>query len=219
MSSLVLPSSPQAIDQALVILSRGGVVAHATETCYGLACDLTNPKAVERLFAIKERTKDQPVSALFPSVTEAKKYVVWDEEAEKLAQKFLPGPLTLILLLRTDTPHRLFVTFPKSEVRPVRHSFSEGGSPKSSIGIRVSSHPLALELAQRFGKPLSTTSANLHSKPNPYSAADITAQFQDHKGPDLLIDSGVLPVLPPSTVIDLTGPHGPHTRRQGRIRE
>src|SRR4030042_823855 len=99
----ILPSSPQAIDQALGILSRGGVVAHATETCYGLACDLTNPEALERLFAIKERPKDQPVSALFPSVAEAKKYVVWNEEAEKLAQKFLPGPLRLIFPLRTNT--------------------------------------------------------------------------------------------------------------------
>lgn len=190
MSSLVLSSSPQAIDQALEVLSRGGIIAHATETCYGLACDLTNPEAVWRLFAIKERPTDQPVSALFPSIEEAKKYVVWNEEAEKLAQQFLPGPLTLILPLHPDAP----------KVFPTPYALH----PTPSLGIRVSNHPLALELARRFGKPLSTTSANLHGKPNTYSATDIAEQFRNYEGPDLLIDSGTLPLNLPSTIIDLT---------------
>lgn len=191
----ILPITDSAVAEALRILRNGGVVAHATETCYGLACDLTNAEAVAKLFQIKHRTESQPVSALFPSVEEAKKYVQWNTRAEELAEEHLPGPLTLILPLRTDAPMTLFPIprSPKSEAR----------SP--SIGIRISSHPLAMRLVTTFGNPLSTTSANLHGKPNPYSAQDILAQFGDQLiQPDLIIDSGVLSPTPPSTVIDMT---------------
>ena len=63
---------------------------------------------MKKLFAIKARPEDQPVSALFPSVEEAKKYVQWNDEADVLAQKHLPGPLTLILLKRSDAPMQIF---------------------------------------------------------------------------------------------------------------
>ncbi len=104
----VIPFSNQAIADALTVLQNGGVVAHATETCYGLACDLSNPDAVTKLFAIKQRPESQPVSALFASVDEAKKYVEWNDRAEELAAQYLPGPLTLILPLRSDSPKKLF---------------------------------------------------------------------------------------------------------------
>ena len=192
--------SPEAMDGALQILAAGGVVAHATETCYGLACDLTNPAAVEKPFAMKNRPADQPVSALFPSVQEAQKYVEWNDRAEALARSHLPGPLTLILPLRQDAP----------PVFPTPYALR----PNPTLGLRVSSHPLAMELATRFGKPLSTTSANLHGKPNTYSTVDITEQLQNHKGPDLIIDSGDLPLNPPSTIMDLTTDG---TVRRGKI--
>ncbi|MDD5623471.1 MAG: L-threonylcarbamoyladenylate synthase [Candidatus Peribacteraceae bacterium] len=207
----VLPLSLQAIDQALEILAHGGSVAHATETCYGLACDLTNPKAVKRLFAIKARPADQPVSALFSSLEEAKKYVEWSDEAEELAQKHLPGPLTLILRLRRDAP-KLFPT----PYTPVL-SGVEGLPPTPSLGLRLSSHPVARTLAERFGKPLSTTSANIHGKPSPYSLSDLRRQFHGEDGPDLIIDSGELPPTPPSTVIDLSQAGRKEVKRQGNL--
>jgi len=192
----VLPPSPQAIALALEILNKGGVIAHATETCYGLACDLTNPAAVEKLFAIKERPTDQPMSALFSSVEEAKKYVEWNDEAEKLAEKYLPGPLTLILPLRSDTPEKIYPT----QLSIIHYPLS------ISLGIRVSSHPLAQSLASKYGKPISTTSANVHGKPNPYSVEEIHNQFRGSKvKPDLILDSGILPSVPPSTIINLIG--------------
>ncbi|MDD4287016.1 MAG: L-threonylcarbamoyladenylate synthase [Candidatus Peribacteraceae bacterium] len=204
---LVLPPSPQAIDQALNILSSGGIVAHATETCYGFACDLTNPEAVARLFAIKKRPKDQPVSALFPSVAEAKKYVSWNDRAEELAVRHLPGPLTLILPRHSNAP----VIF----LKPVNQQTSK--PVNQTVGIRVSSHPLAMEIAQRFGKPLSTTSANLHGQPNSYSAEEILRQFEIKSAqPDLILNSGVLLPTLPSTVIDLTDGKA-RTQRKGNI--
>lgn len=159
------------IAKAIAILEKGGVVAHATETCYGLACDLTNQDAVRRLFELKRRPNHMPMSALFSSVEEAKKYVEWNDTAEKLAKKHLPGPLTIILPRKTG---------------------------KGTLGIRVSSFPLAQTLARRFGKPLSTTSANIHGEPDPYAPEEISVK------PDLVLDSGPLPHNKPSTVLDLT---------------
>jgi L-threonylcarbamoyladenylate synthase len=195
--------SPEAVDEALRVLATGGVVAHATETCYGLACDLRNPAAVARLFAIKRRPADQPVSALFASLEDAKRYVEWNDRAQALASDNLPGPLTLILPLRKDAPPLCPTPIP---------------SPIPTLGIRISSHPLAAELAARFGHPLSTTSANLHGEPNPYSATEIERLFRGHDlQPDLILDSGGLPPTPPSTIIDLSRTGSGQTRRQGGL--
>ena len=172
---------------ALQVLREGGVVAHATETCYGLACDMSDTTAVARLFAIKQRRGDQPVSALFSSVEAAKQFVTWNERAEELAKEGLPGPLTIILPLRPGAPHRLFPT-------------PNGGD---SLGVRVSPHPVALRLVTEFGRPVSTTSANVSGGPNPYSAAEIERQFSGMEAqPELILDSGALPEVPPSTVVD-----------------
>ena len=196
----VLPPSPKSIDLAIALLKRRGIVAHPTETCYGLACDLTSRAAVSRLFLMKNRPPLQPVSALFPSIEEAKRYVVWSDHAEELAKKHLPGPLTIILPLRPDAPHTLHCT-------PRKLS--------TTIGIRISSNPIAQELVERFGKPLSTTSANIHGNPPIYSPEAVAAQFPDTVSDILLLDGGPLPKNPPSTIIDLTPPLPQEVRRGG----
>jgi len=178
------------MQKALAILQHGGVIIHATETCYGIACDVTNEQAVEKLFTIKQRPFDKPVSALFSSVEQAKDYVLWTDRAEELAAKFLPGPLTLILALRDDAPERLFL----------------GPETSKTVGVRISSHPWAHELSQVFGKPLSTTSANIHGQPEPYCLEDIERQFATTEfQPDLIIDSGILPKQLPSTIVEVLG--------------
>jgi len=171
-----LPDTETGLTYALEILKLGGVVAHATETCYGLACDMTNPEAVEKLFQIKNRAADQPVSALFPSIEATEEWVEWNEEALKLAKKELPGPLTIILPLKKEN------IYPTS---PLHYS--------TTLGIRVSPHPVAQELSKQFGKPISTTSANISGKPNLYSTEEIQKQFEgrEHQ-PELILDSGEL---------------------------
>ncbi|MEQ1849650.1 MAG: L-threonylcarbamoyladenylate synthase [Candidatus Peribacteraceae bacterium] len=186
----ILPASnSSALDAAIACLRSGGVVAHATETCYGLACDLRNPEAVKKLFRIKNRPSSQTVSALFSSLKEAIQYCQFSERALLVAQKHLPGPLTIVLPILPSAPP-LYVT--ADEV------------PATHIGIRVSPHPVALALAQGFGSPIATTSANSHGESNPYSAKDITEQLSSLP-PDVLIDSGTLPDAPPSTVISMSG--------------
>jgi L-threonylcarbamoyladenylate synthase len=214
----VLPVSDEALEQAVEIIRRGGCVAHATETCYGLACDLTQPAAVARLFVIKGRPGTLPVSALFPSIAAAQEWVEWNDTAEELARKHLPGPLTLVLSLKTNDSKakgsRLFPTplfpIPMQQVeqqRGKRYNLSINGKPVevalgTTLGVRVSSHPVAQALAERAGIPLSTTSANLHRAPEPCDIEEIEQQFAGREAqPDLLLDSGELPRVPPSTVV------------------
>lgn len=187
-------TSPADLQKATEAILSGCVVAHPTETCYGLACDLTNQEAVEKLFAIKKRPDGQPVSALFPDITEAKKWAVWTQQAEKLAAKFLPGPLTIILRVRPDTPELFLTPKPKGDVT------------HQTVGVRISSSLMATALAQLAGVPIATSSANLHGQANPYSVDDLLAQFSAEKfQPDIVLDGGVLPSQPPSTIIDCTG--------------
>lgn len=187
----VLQESPQALQKALEVLHAGGIVAHATETCYGLACDLTNKNAVEKLFAIKDRPDDMPVSGLFDALEKTERSVEWNEDALKIAVQHLPGPLTIILPIKEQYQSSLFPT---------------PDDLNKTIGVRISSHPFAHELINAFGSPLSTTSANLHGQPNPYSADDLRSQYGDRsEQPDLIIDSGQLPQNDSSTVIDASG--------------
>lgn len=186
----ILPADDAGIQATRTVLQNGGIVAHATETCYGLACDLTNLEAVKRLFAVKCRPALQPVSGLFPDVVATEEWVTWSPEARAIADAELPGPLTLILPLRSDRGVRIFPT-------------PEGGL---TLGIRVSSHPVAQALAVASGVPLSTTSANLHGQPSPYSAEEIAAQYAEAEHtPDLILDSGTLERRSPSRILDFAG--------------
>ncbi len=194
----VIPFSDEAVAEALEVLRSGGVVAHATETCYGLACDIANLDAVKKVFAIKQRPESQPISGLFKNADHAKQYAEWSDRAEELARQYLPGPLTMILFQHADAPKKLFPIARSLEAQQLE-------TLKATIGVRISSSPIAQMLVEGFGTPISTTSANIHGQPNPYSAEDIQHQFADALvKPDLVIDSGTLPQNPPSTVMDLT---------------
>jgi len=209
----IVPYSPSALAEAVAVIRNGGVVAHATETCYGLACDLSNVDAVKKVFAIKQRPLTQPISGLFSSIDDAKQYVTWNDRAEELAEKYLPGPLTMILPLRSDAPTQLYPT-----AQFIIHNSEFLIHPNPTIGVRISSHPHAQQLSSAAGFPISTTSSNIHGQPNPYSAEDIAAQFADQEHqPDFVLDSGSLPPTPPSTVIDLTK-DDPEERRQGTVK-
>jgi L-threonylcarbamoyladenylate synthase len=197
----ILPASDTAILEALQVLASGGVIIHATETCYGLACDLTNPQALKRLFDIKRRPGHQPVSALFASVEQAKEFVLWNADADHIASAYMPGPITIILPRKPDASVPIFLSI----------------EPAQSIGVRISSHPVAMLLAQKYTKPLATTSANVHGMSEAYDIDTILAQFAGMDiQPDVLLDSGALPHVPPSTIVDVTGLE-PQIVRQGSI--
>jgi L-threonylcarbamoyladenylate synthase len=188
---IILPPTDTGVDEAVRILQRGGVIIHATETCYGIACDLRSMDALKRLFDAKQRPYTQVVSALMADEEMTKRYLHVSPRAQELMDAHLPGPLTIIL--------------PSKEEGTEKIAVCPAPTPPSTIGLRISSHPLASLLVHRFGFPLATTSANLHGKDNPYSLADVLAQYGEHPPLDAFIDSGELPHVPPSTVIALQG--------------
>ena len=196
----IVPAA-EGLDAALAALRGGGIVIHATETCYGIACDLTNPAAVRKLFDFKRRPYTQPVSALFSSVDAAASFVTFSPRARALAAEHLPGPLTLVLPKLGSTP--LWIT-------------TEGDGNDPMIGVRVSSHPLATHIAAQFGRPIATTSANVHGAPNPYSIVALREQF-GASADVLVIDNGILSDAPPSTVLEVKN-DAVRVIRQGDIR-
>lgn len=167
----------RAVEEAVERLRSGGLVVYPTETCYGLGAAVDDLRAVERVYRVKRRPFDRPLTVIVADVEMWSRYAYITPEASKLIRRFLPGPLTIILWKKLTVPDL---------VNPDR------------IGARISSHPVAQALVERLGKPITATSANLHGGPNPYKVEEVC------EGVDLVLDYGELPRRPPSTIVDLT---------------
>lgn len=207
-SITIIKSDQKGIALAVRYLKAGKSVVYPTDTSYGLAVDATNLMAIRTLYRIKQRKFGAPIHILVPSVAFAKKVAKWNTSADKLAKKFWPGPLTLVLELRN----------PKKRIWKIL-SGSTG-----AIGLRFPKNKIALSLAGRLDRPITTTSAN---PPNhlggfdSYSVADITQQFKKKKyKPDLILNAGRLPRRKPSTFVKILGTNvkilrkGPITQKQ-----
>ncbi|MBI5413402.1 threonylcarbamoyl-AMP synthase [Candidatus Peregrinibacteria bacterium] len=186
------------VKKALIALKQGKVIAHATETCYGFACDIFNKSAISRLYKIKKMGADKPVSILVADLKMAQEFGVFNELALELAKKYWPGPLTIIVKRKKTLPKFL--------------------NPKSkTIGMRVPGHKLSLELVKKLGSPITTTSANISGLPSPYSVPAIKKQFRGQKPkPDFIPNSDRLKKTPPSTIVDVSV-SPPQVIRQGTI--
>jgi tRNA threonylcarbamoyl adenosine modification protein (Sua5/YciO/YrdC/YwlC family) len=171
-------TDPHAISLACNALSRGELVIYPTETCYGIAADATNPDAVTKLLIFKGDRHRQVAIAVSDRAM-AKKYVKLNEIAINLYAKFLPGPITVI----SDSLHAVD---PRLE------------SATGTLGIRIPNYPITLLLINRFGRPITATSANTSGKKEPYSLAD----WQKYTTPDkqnmvsLFLDAGKLRIAP-----------------------
>jgi L-threonylcarbamoyladenylate synthase len=173
------------IRRAAEILRRGGLVAFPTETVYGLGADASSAKAVARLYAAKRRPVDHPVIVHF---ADAESAYSWAKEvpaaARKLAAKFWPGPLTLIL--KKSAKAGDFVT-----------------GRQDSIGLRVPSHPVAQELLKAFGGGVAAPSANRFGLLSPTTAAHVRVDLGEEV--ELVLDGGPSEVGIESTIVDLSG--------------
>ncbi len=172
-------TEPQ-LSKVVAILSKGEVIMHATETCYGLAVDPLNKEGLERLYAIKQMERDKPVSIMVRNVNEAQKYAEFSDLALRMAQKFWPGPVTLIV--------------PRTGVLPA--FFNEG---VASIGIRCPDHALTQSILEAFDGPLVTTSANKTGTGERYSVSSLDIE------PSFVLDSGDIPRNLPSSLIRIEG--------------
>jgi L-threonylcarbamoyladenylate synthase len=175
---------PAALDEAARVLSRGGLVAFATETVYGLGAVATNPEAVSRIYAAKGRPAVNPLILHVAGIDQAREYVSdWPGDAEELASRFWPGPLTLVLTRTPKIPD--LVT-----------------AGKPSVGVRAPAGNVARGLIERCGQPLAAPSANRSNRLSPTRAEHVVADLDGLI--DLVVDSGRTSLGLESTVLDLT---------------
>jgi len=178
----ILKLSEKSLKEAVEVFNRGGVLVYPTETVYGLGVDATNREAVEKIFKIKERKKGKPISIAVASIEEAKKYCEWNGAAEKIAKRFLPGPLTIILKRKNSLVEEL--------------------NPDDKVRIRIPNHKVVLKLLKVFGKPITATSANLSGGEESINPETVIKQIGNKI--DLVLDDGECKEKIPSTVVDLS---------------
>lgn len=170
---------------AIKAIQQGKAIVCPTDTVYGLLCDATNKKAVERIFKIKKRPKGKPISIFIKNIKMAKKFAKINKNQEKFLKKVWPGAVTAVLKPKKILPENI----------------SQG---KNTIGVRIPNYKLIIELINKIHRPLAETSANISGKPASTEIREVLMQFKNRKyQPDLVISAGDLPKSKPSTVLDL----------------
>ncbi len=166
---------------------EGGLLAYPTETVYGLG-SLPHPEPLRRLAEVKGRQEDKPFLLLVKGWEDAEE-LRWTAAAHRLARRFWPGPLTLVL---ADPGER----------------FPQGlRGPGGGVAVRVSPRREVSVLLDALGEPLTSTSANRSGEPplvDPGEVIRLLTALGEAGGPWLFVDGGVLPPSPPSTVVDCT---------------
>lgn len=173
-----------AIRAAADAIRRGELVVFPTETVYGLAADALNVSAVKKVFDAKGRLDKEPLPVQVGSRADASRVVEFvPDGAKSLADRFWPGPLTLVLT--------------KSAALP---SIVTAG--RNTVGVRVSDHPVALALAKEVGSPIVATSANMSGQAPPRNADDAISDIGESVA--LVLDGGACRLGVSSTVVDMT---------------
>src|SRR5205085_944656 len=178
----ILPAGGLAVAAAARALAGDGLVAFPTETVYGLGADAANPAAIARLYQAKGRPAFNPLIAHVCDLAAARKIARFDAAAEKLAQAFWPGPLTLVL--------------PKTENCIVADLATAG---LDTVAVRVPAHPVAREILRAFGGPVVAPSANLSGHVSPTTAAHVDSDLGGRI--DLVVDDGPVEVGVESTIV------------------
>ncbi|TMQ03845.1 MAG: threonylcarbamoyl-AMP synthase [Deltaproteobacteria bacterium] len=179
------PPSPRKIEAAVEVLHRGGVAAYPTDSIYALGCAIEAREAIERIYRAKGMKKNQRLALICPDLSTASEFGLFSQTAFRLAQRIFPGPYTLVVPATRSVPRTL------TDAR------------RRTVGIRVTSHPIAQALAQALGRPLLTSSAIAPATGEPCRDADeILEVFGKHI--DVVIDTEQTPAAP-STVIEVDG--------------
>lgn len=177
----------QVLALAHEVIDRGGTVVFPTETSYALGGDFFSTKAYKKILSIKSRPKDKFFPVIVGTEHQARLLVKFSPLADRLVEQFWPGPLTLVLPLQFAAVNSFFTS--------------------DYLALRVSSHPLASDLARIIARPLIATSANMSDQPAAYRVVDIINQLSGRTAlPDLVIDAGTLPREPASTMVKIVGP-------------
>jgi L-threonylcarbamoyladenylate synthase len=173
-----------AIEEAAAIIRCGGLVAFPTETVYGLGANALDREAVLRIFAAKQRPAWDPIIVHACSIAMAQTLVtVWPPAALKLAERFMPGPLTLLLPKRAIVPDACT-------------------AGREKVGIRIPAHPVALALIEAAAVPIAAPSANRFGGPSPTTVSHVERDLGGRI--DAILDAGPAEVGVESTVLDPT---------------
>jgi L-threonylcarbamoyladenylate synthase len=177
----ILKASPESAKECARYLEEGELIVYPTETVYGIGADAMNESAVEKVFLAKHRDTGNVVSVAVGDMESARKIAEFNPAAEAIAEKFLPGPVTLIL---------------KSKAK-IKYAVSKG-----NIGIRVPDDAFFMELWKSFGRPVVSTSANLSGEPDPVRAEDVDGSLLESVA--AIVDGGKTKYGKPSTVVDVS---------------
>ncbi len=187
----------QDVARALELLKSGEVIGFPTETVYGLAAPIFSKATVEKIFKIKRRPLDNPLIAHISDMQQLEAIVSSIPEGfYPLSEAFFPGPLTVILPAHPSVP-------------------KEVTAGLSTIGVRMPSHPLALELIAALGEPIVAPSANHSGRPSATSAQHVINDFEGELV--AVLDGGVCPIGVESTVLSLVDPDHPILYRPGGV--
>ena len=195
-ATLTLGPDQTGLRKAAAILREGGLVSFPTETVYGLGADARNDRAVAGIYAAKGRPSFNPLIVHVADLVAARRYVIFNDTAERLAQAFWPGALTLVLPLRAGAGVSKLVT-----------------AGLETLAIRVPDHAVAQGLLAEFGGPLAAPSANASGRISPTAARHVLAGLDGRI--DAVVDGGTCGVGVESTIVSCVG--APALLRAGGI--
>lgn len=173
---------PRLIRKAVNAIRGGAVVIYPTDTVYGIGCDFTQKKAVDRVYALKRMKNDRPLAFLCPDLGDLSRYAVVSDQTYRLMRRLTPGPYCFILPATRDAPRILHIN-----------------KKRKQVGIRIPHAEIPLGLVRELGNPIVSTTASWDGEPlnDPNDLASY------YSGADLFLDAG-WGGLEPSTVLDLT---------------
>ena len=184
------------LEEAVRSLNSGGVVVFPTDTLYGLGADVFSLAALQRIFSIKGRRADLALPVLVAGLDQVEAVAQpMSAQAQRLAERFWPGPLTLVMRRSPDLP-----------------GLVTGGA--DTVAVRMPGHPVPLELARRLGRPITGTSANRSGQPDLLDLSALENQLGNLV--DHIIQPGPVPAGPASTIVNVTG-DTPQLLRGGAI--
>jgi tRNA threonylcarbamoyl adenosine modification protein (Sua5/YciO/YrdC/YwlC family) len=170
---------PRKIRQLAEILDEGGVIAYPTDTVYGFGCDLTNRKAIERIYRLKRLDPKHLLSFVCPDLSQIARYAHVSDVAYRVLRRILPGSYTIILEATREVPKKLL-------------------QKRKEVGIRVPDCPIALDLARELGRPILSSSVEDGDGQPMNDPVDIRERYD--KQLDAVVDGGYL-LAEPSTVL------------------
>jgi tRNA threonylcarbamoyl adenosine modification protein (Sua5/YciO/YrdC/YwlC family) len=177
--------NPRKIEQAVELIHKGGVAAYPTDSIYALGCAIEARDAIERIYRAKNMNKKQRLALICPNLSSASEFGQFSRTAFRLAQRIFPGPYTLVVPATHQVPRML--THDK----------------RRTVGIRITSHPIAQALAEGLGRPLLTSSAIVPDTGEPCrDAEEVLEAFGRYL--DVVVDAEQTPAEP-STVLEVDG--------------